>query len=198
MLGRGTAPPCTTGWYRICASSPRRSAAVDSTERPAVSACRPPESRISPGRRGPPATHRPVTLALVEEQILTAIDRKPKSTTNVRRVRNIVANPRVAMLCDHYDDDWTRLWWIRADGRAEIIEPIEATAVPRRAGNEVRPVPDGAAERAGHRRDGRHVDGLGLRRGVAGGVRTRPRRVSVGRSCSAHRRARARARHRRS
>jgi PPOX class probable F420-dependent enzyme len=63
----------------------------------------------------------PITFALVGEQILTAIDRKPKSTTNVRRVRNIVDNPRVAVLCDHYDDDWTRLWWIRADGHAEII-----------------------------------------------------------------------------
>lgn len=63
----------------------------------------------------------PVTFALTEEQILVAIDQKPKSTTNLRRLRNIADNPRVAMLCDHYEDDWTRLWWVRADGHAEIV-----------------------------------------------------------------------------
>ncbi|MGH8824973.1 MAG: TIGR03668 family PPOX class F420-dependent oxidoreductase [Jiangellaceae bacterium] len=63
----------------------------------------------------------PVTFAVVgDDLILLAVDQKPKSTTNLRRLRNIAENPRVALLCDHYEDDWTRLWWVRADGRAEI------------------------------------------------------------------------------
>jgi PPOX class probable F420-dependent enzyme len=63
----------------------------------------------------------PVTFALTGEHILLAIDQKPKSTMNLRRLRNIADNPRVAVLCDHYEDEWTRLWWVRADGQAGII-----------------------------------------------------------------------------
>lgn len=63
----------------------------------------------------------PVTFALTGDRILTAVDKKPKSTTNLRRIQNIAHNPQVAVLCDHYEDDWTRLWWVRADGRAEIV-----------------------------------------------------------------------------
>ncbi|MGH9252530.1 MAG: TIGR03668 family PPOX class F420-dependent oxidoreductase [Acidimicrobiales bacterium] len=63
----------------------------------------------------------PVTFALAGDRILLAVDQKPKSTTNLRRLRNIVDNPRVAVLCDHYEDDWSRLWWVRADGHAEVV-----------------------------------------------------------------------------
>ncbi|MFI9721406.1 TIGR03668 family PPOX class F420-dependent oxidoreductase [Streptomyces sp. NPDC052396] len=64
----------------------------------------------------------PVTFALDEGGTLYfAIDTlKPKRTTDLRRLRNIRANPRVALLVDHYADDWSRLWWVRADGQAEI------------------------------------------------------------------------------
>ena len=64
----------------------------------------------------------PVTFAVVDDQIVTAVDRKPKSTTALRRLRNIAENPLVAVLCDHYDDDWRRLWWVRADGTAAVID----------------------------------------------------------------------------
>jgi PPOX class probable F420-dependent enzyme len=62
----------------------------------------------------------PVVFALDGETIYTAVDRKPKTTTALRRLDNIAANPSVCLLVDHYDDDWTRLWWARADGTASV------------------------------------------------------------------------------
>lgn len=52
--------------------------------------------------------------------VYTAVDAKRKSTKRLRRLTNIEANPRVSMLVDNYDEDWTQLWWVRADGVAEI------------------------------------------------------------------------------
>jgi PPOX class probable F420-dependent enzyme len=52
--------------------------------------------------------------------VYTAVDAKRKTTRRLRRLTNIEANPRVSMLVDHYDEDWTQLWWVRADGLAEI------------------------------------------------------------------------------
>lgn len=60
------------------------------------------------------------------DRLYTAVDAKPKSTRDLRRLRNIRANPRVAVLADHYEDDWTRLWWVRADATAEVVaDPAE-------------------------------------------------------------------------
>lgn len=52
--------------------------------------------------------------------IYTAVDAKRKSTRRLQRLTNIEANPRVSVLVDNYDEDWTQLWWVRADGVAEI------------------------------------------------------------------------------
>jgi len=52
--------------------------------------------------------------------IYTAVDAKPKSTQRLRRLINIERNPSVSLLVDHYVDDWTQLWWVRADGTATI------------------------------------------------------------------------------
>jgi PPOX class probable F420-dependent enzyme len=65
----------------------------------------------------------PITFALDGDAILTAVDHKPKRTTRLRRLANIAANPRVSVLADHYEDDWSRLWWVRVDGTARVIEP---------------------------------------------------------------------------
>ncbi|BAW08428.1 TIGR03668 family PPOX class F420-dependent oxidoreductase [Nocardia seriolae] len=75
----------------------------------------------------------PVTFAVSPSAtplfVVIAIDHKPKSTTDLRRLRNIAANPRVSLLADHYDEDWTRLWWARLDGVAEILTaPAELDA----------------------------------------------------------------------
>jgi len=63
----------------------------------------------------------PVTFAVAGDRICTAVDHKPKTTPNLRRLRNITENPRVALLADRYADDWAELWWVRADGRASIV-----------------------------------------------------------------------------
>jgi PPOX class probable F420-dependent enzyme len=64
----------------------------------------------------------PVTFALTDDVVLIAVDHKPKTTRNLRRLRNITENAQVALLLDHYEPDWTHLWWIRAKGTATIVE----------------------------------------------------------------------------
>jgi PPOX class probable F420-dependent enzyme len=63
----------------------------------------------------------PICFVLVDETLYFAIDAKPKSTTNLKRLRNIAANPAVSILVDHYEEDWSRLWWVRLDGSARIV-----------------------------------------------------------------------------
>ncbi|MEU4450111.1 TIGR03668 family PPOX class F420-dependent oxidoreductase [Nocardioides sp. NPDC023903] len=62
----------------------------------------------------------PIVFALVGDVIITAVDHKPKSTTRLRRLEDIAANPAVSLLVDAYDDDWSQLWWARADGVARV------------------------------------------------------------------------------
>jgi PPOX class probable F420-dependent enzyme len=69
----------------------------------------------------------PTTFAVDGDRIYTAVDHKPKRTGDLKRLRNIEGDPRVALLADHYADDWDRLWWVRADGIARIVgDPAEA------------------------------------------------------------------------
>jgi PPOX class probable F420-dependent enzyme len=70
----------------------------------------------------------PVVFALHGNVIYTAVDAKRKSTHRLRRLANIEANPRVSMLVDHYDDDWSQLWWVRADGVAAVHHSGEEMA----------------------------------------------------------------------
>jgi len=53
-------------------------------------------------------------------RIVIGVDNKPKASARLRRLRNISENPRVSLLVDRYADDWTQLWWVRADGTAAI------------------------------------------------------------------------------
>jgi len=65
----------------------------------------------------------PVVFALPDHRtdlLYTAVDAKPKTTQRLRRLANIESNPAVSLLVDHYDDDWSALWWVRADGVAAI------------------------------------------------------------------------------
>ena len=72
----------------------------------------------------------PVTFAAGGDSVFIAIDHKPKSTTRLKRLANIAENPRVALLADHYADDWTQLWWARADGHAAVLTSAEDTRSP--------------------------------------------------------------------
>jgi PPOX class probable F420-dependent enzyme len=72
----------------------------------------------------------PVTFAVEGDTIWTAVDHKPKRTLALRRLANVEANPRVALLVDEYsDDDWSALWWARADGTARVVDPPPQRAV---------------------------------------------------------------------
>ncbi|MEB3023814.1 TIGR03668 family PPOX class F420-dependent oxidoreductase [[Mycobacterium] crassicus] len=62
----------------------------------------------------------PVVFALLDDVVYTAVDAKPKTTQRLRRLTNIEHNSRVSVLVDHYDDDWSQLWWVRADGSATV------------------------------------------------------------------------------
>ena len=64
----------------------------------------------------------PITFAPADGSLYFAVDQKPKRTRHLQRLRNIAANPYVSVLVDHYEDDWSALWWVRVDGTARIIE----------------------------------------------------------------------------
>jgi PPOX class probable F420-dependent enzyme len=64
----------------------------------------------------------PVCFALHEGTIVTAVDQKPKSTRALRRLENVRATGRASLLVDHYEEDWSKLWWVRVDGAAEVVE----------------------------------------------------------------------------
>jgi PPOX class probable F420-dependent enzyme len=71
----------------------------------------------------------PVVFALDGDTVYIAVDRKPKRTTHLRRLRNVAENPAVSLLADHYDDDWAALWWVRADGRGRVLDGADPEAV---------------------------------------------------------------------
>src|SRR5258706_5684420 len=64
----------------------------------------------------------PVTFALHGETLWTATDAKPKRDRELRRHFNVAANASVSLLVSGWDEDWSRLWWVRADGLARVTE----------------------------------------------------------------------------
>lgn len=63
----------------------------------------------------------PIVFVLDHETLYTAVDAKPKRSRRLRRIENARQRPDVAVLIDHYGDDWSRLWWVRVDGRARVL-----------------------------------------------------------------------------
>ena len=63
----------------------------------------------------------PFVFAIEGDMLYSAVDHKPKSSMRLRRLANIEQNPRVSVLAEEYADDWSQLWWVRADGEARII-----------------------------------------------------------------------------
>lgn len=72
----------------------------------------------------------PITFAVEDDVIYTTVDHKPKTTSRLRRLRNIAHNPRVALLAHHYSDDWQQLWWVRVDGLASVASSAEGIRHP--------------------------------------------------------------------
>ena len=72
----------------------------------------------------------PVCYTFDGQAIYSALDQKPKRApvTRLRRVRNIQANPQIALVVDHYEEDWGRLWYILVTGQAELLQEGEERA----------------------------------------------------------------------
>ncbi len=68
----------------------------------------------------------PICFAIEGDTLYTAVDEKPKRTQRLQRLANIEANPTVEVLIDHYEDDWSLLWWVRLRGVARIVEDPHA------------------------------------------------------------------------
>jgi PPOX class probable F420-dependent enzyme len=67
----------------------------------------------------------PVCFAIRGDRIYSAVDLKPKRTRELRRVRNVRENPRVSLVVDDYDENWTRLRWVMVEGTAHIADGEE-------------------------------------------------------------------------
>ena len=63
----------------------------------------------------------PFCFALDGDTLYTGVDQKPKRTKKLQRLENIKRDPRVMVLIDHYEDDWTKAWWVRLRGRARLL-----------------------------------------------------------------------------
>ncbi|HYU28441.1 MAG TPA: pyridoxamine 5'-phosphate oxidase family protein, partial [Gemmatimonadales bacterium] len=66
----------------------------------------------------------PVCFVLLGETVYQAIDGKPKSvdSAQLRRVKNVRANPNAALLIDEYVEDWSKLWFVLLRGKARIVD----------------------------------------------------------------------------
>jgi PPOX class probable F420-dependent enzyme len=64
----------------------------------------------------------PICFALEGDRLYSAVDEKPKHSRRLKRLENIRAHHAVSVLVDHYEEDWARLWWVRLDGTAEVVE----------------------------------------------------------------------------
>jgi len=66
----------------------------------------------------------PCCFAMDVERVFSTVDDiKAKTTLDLRRLENVRLHPEVAVLVDHYDEEWSALWWVRMDGRAHLADP---------------------------------------------------------------------------
>jgi PPOX class probable F420-dependent enzyme len=70
----------------------------------------------------------PVTFAVAEDRIWSAIDQKPKRTKEPARLRFLRRDSRAALTVDRYSDDWDQLAWVQVLGRVEIVEVADGRA----------------------------------------------------------------------
>jgi PPOX class probable F420-dependent enzyme len=70
----------------------------------------------------------PIVFALAGDTIYSAVDAKPKRTAALARLRHVAAEPAVCVLADHYEEDWSALWWVRADGRGRVLSQAQDEA----------------------------------------------------------------------
>ena len=65
----------------------------------------------------------PICFSIVGDHLVSAVDHKPKRTSRLQRLADIERTGTASVLVDHYEDDWTQLWWIRISGVA-AVEPV--------------------------------------------------------------------------
>src|SRR5215203_583524 len=104
----------------------------------------------------------PVTFAVDGDIVYSAVDAKPKRRIALKRLANVAVNPAVALLVDHYADDWNELWWVRAEApvawstqrtpRAYTPCPCSPTATPASPRAGPYSLSTSAAGRVGQRR----------------------------------------------
>lgn len=73
-------------------------------------------------RRDGSAALVPIVFEVADDRIVSIVDAKPKGSRELARLRHIRRDPRVTLLVDHYEDDWSRIWWARAEGIARVVE----------------------------------------------------------------------------
>jgi len=67
----------------------------------------------------------PFCFALAADTLYSAVDEKPKRSKRLKRLDNLRANANVSVLVDHYEEDWSHLWWVRLDGLAFVVDRPE-------------------------------------------------------------------------
>jgi PPOX class probable F420-dependent enzyme len=85
-------------------------------------------ARLATARAGGAIGLVPCCFVVVAGWIGGAVDHKPKRSERLARLDDIEASPRATVLVDHYDEDWTQLWWIRIQGRAAVHRERDAEA----------------------------------------------------------------------
>lgn len=74
-----------------------------------------------------------VTFVLLGDVVYHAVDEKPKRHRRLRRLENIRATGQACLLIDEYDEDWSKLWWVRLDGHGRLVEDPAEEAAARAA-----------------------------------------------------------------
>ena len=89
----------------------------------------------------------PVTFVLAHGRFVTVVDHKPKTTRALARLANVRAGAEVTVLIDHWADDWSRLWWVRLRGSAEVVDDMARPDIVTAVGSLVEKYPPYRAHR---------------------------------------------------
>ena len=81
-----------------------------------------PVGRLATVRRDGRPHVVPICFVVTNDVVYSAVDDKPKRHRHLQRISNVAATGAASLLIDEYDDDWSRLWWVRLDGRARLVD----------------------------------------------------------------------------
>ena len=81
-----------------------------------------PVGRLATVRRDGRPHVVPICFVVTNDVVYSAVDKKPKRHRHLQRISNVAATGAASLLIDEYDDDWSRLWWVRLDGRARLVD----------------------------------------------------------------------------